>query len=603
MITTSNAFNECVRRSSRTFRARFLKNGEPLNCEVKKVVVRKGACAERFTPGTVFAPYINVDISNIDVSLENEEVLLQIGLLLDDETVEYTNQGYFTVTKPKISAYQTSFEAVGRISSKLNVLPDLPSVMTLSNLAAAITSATGVVIVTNGVNLSGTITKDLNGLTCREILEVITSVLGGFATEDGEGRIVISKYSTASTLEYNGDYTTTSPSFNEYSYTLSGIKVVTSEEYTDEEGKVVEETSYTEGVPILTLSNAYMTEELFSNFVKNTVGYSYKPGEITLALGDPRIEPWDCISFTDIDGSNHIVPCFELSHTYDGGLVTSISAKGESESESSLIVKGPIQKQIERLSADLFTAKDAIVKRLKADSIITDDIKATTGSFTKYLTGVRIVGDLIEAATIKAESLILKGKDGFYHRLNIDSLGEAVVESDPKYNEKLDGSVLVAESVTAEKINVEDLFAKDITATGDFKLGGKGALSYDSKTGEVSIRAKSLTIGNEEVPSMDDIGTSLYIESSNGTLFKNDSIETELSVVIYRGSQRITDMNTLKTAMGQNVYLQWKWQHLGEVSYTTIPADDSRLSNDGFKFTLSPEDVDTKVTFICELNE
>lgn len=532
MITTSNAFKECVRRSSRSFRARFLKDGEPIDCEIKKIVVRKGACAEKFSPGTVFASYINAEVLNIDVSIENEELLLQIGLLLDDGTVEYTNQGYYTVTKPKKSVYQTSFEAIGRISSKLNVLPDFPAEQTMAKLADAITSATGVVIIANGVNLAGTITKDLNGLTCREILEAMTSVLGGFATEDGDGRIVISKYSTASALEYNGDYTTSSPSFSEYNYTLSGIKVIAADGYTDEDGNAVAENSFTEGVPSLTLSNTYMTEELFGAFVQNTVGYSYNPGEITLALGDPRIEPWDCVSFTDADGTNHIVPCFELTHTYDGGLVTSICAKGESESESSLIIKGPVQKQVERLNADLFMAKDAIVKRLKADEILTDNIHAATGTFTKYLTGVRIIGDLIEAGTLKANTLILQGVDGIYRRLNIDSLGEAVVESDPKYNEKLDGSVLVAESVTAdkiaanaitaEKINVDDLFAEDITATGDFALGKNGALSYDSKTGELSIKAKSLSIGLSEVATKTDMAAEIAgIEVGGKNLIRN----------------------------------------------------------------------------------
>ena len=33
----------------------------------------------------------------------------------------------------------------------------------------------------------------------------------------------------------------------------------------------------------------------------------------------------------------------------------------------------------------------------------------------------------------------------------------------------------------------------------------------------------------------------------------------------------------------------------------TISASDSRIGNDGFTFTLSPEDVDTKVTFLCQL--
>ena len=60
-------------------------------------------------------------------------------------------------------------------------------------------------------------------------------------------------------------------------------------------------------------------------------------------------------------------------------------------------------------------------------------------------------------------------------------------------------------------------------------------------------------------------------------------------------------MATLKTAMGPDVYLQWKWQHLNDDDFGIISSSDSRLSNDGFLFTLSPEDVNTKVTFMCEL--
>ena len=37
------------------------------------------------------------------------------------------------------------------------------------------------------------------------------------------------------------------------------------------------------------------------------------------------------------------------------------------------------------------------------------------------------------------------------------------------------------------------------------------------------------------------------------------------------------------------------------VRYGIISADDARLSHDGFQFTLSAADVDTKVTFMCEL--
>ena len=74
-----------------------------------------------------------------------------------------------------------------------------------------------------------------------------------------------------------------------------------------------------------------------------------------------------------------------------------------------------------------------------------------------------------------------------------------------------------------------------------------------------------------------------------------------MSVVIYRGSERIVDIDHLHSSMGDNAYLQWKWQKEDEESFGVISSDDKRLSNNGFTFILTPEDVDTKVTFMCEL--
>lgn len=93
----------------------------------------------------------------------------------------------------------------------------------------------------------------------------------------------------------------------------------------------------------------------------------------------------------------------------------------------------------------------------------------------------------------------------------------------------------------------------------------------------------------------------LRIESSRGTVFKNDQVSTILSAVIYQGSKRITDSSTMKSTFGNSACLQWKWQRLDDETFGIISAGDPRFSDNGFRFTLSPDDVDTKVTFMCEL--
>ena len=117
--------------------------------------------------------------------------------------------------------------------------------------------------------------------------------------------------------------------------------------------------------------------------------------------------------------------------------------------------------------------------------------------------------------------------------------------------------------------------------------------------GHTEVGSPALMTGNSGSKGEDAV--TLRIESSRGTVFKNDSVATVLSVVIYKGSQRITDSVGLKSVFGNAAYLQWKWQRLDDETFGIISAGDSRFGDSGFTFTLSPDDVDTKVTFMCEL--
>lgn len=96
-------------------------------------------------------------------------------------------------------------------------------------------------------------------------------------------------------------------------------------------------------------------------------------------------------------------------------------------------------------------------------------------------------------------------------------------------------------------------------------------------------------------------GTTLVITSSNGLIFKSNLETTVLSVAIYVGNYRITEINTLHSVYGNSAYLQWKWKRIRDADYGIIASTDERLSNDGFTLTLSPEDINEQVTFICEL--
>ena len=291
----------------------------------------------------------------------------------------------------------------------------------------------------------------------------------------------------------------------------------------------------------------------------------------------------------------------------------------------------------------------AAIQKLFTDSGIIGDLVVSEGHITGKLVGVTIIGDLIEGGTVKADKLVVLGEDGLYYKLNTN--GVTTTAEQTEYN-SLNGSVITAKSITAEKVKVDDLVAFDATI-GGFNItnssiysGAKESVTnttrgiYLDKNGQISfgdadnyiryykasdgtykleISADNISIksgGSGESTSLDaaiediksdvdslrnEITTLLRIESSRGTVFKNDQVATVLSVVIYHGTKRITNSASMKSTFGSSAYLQWKWQRLDDASFGIISSSDSRFGDDGFTFTLSPEDVDTKITFMCEL--
>ncbi len=96
-------------------------------------------------------------------------------------------------------------------------------------------------------------------------------------------------------------------------------------------------------------------------------------------------------------------------------------------------------------------------------------------------------------------------------------------------------------------------------------------------------------------------GVTLRIDSSRGTVFKNNTVSTTLNVVIFKGGKTITDAAAMRQEFGTAAHLEWQWQRIGENAFGTILSTDERLIEEGFALLLSPKDVDTKVVFKCQL--
>ena len=347
----------------------------------------------------------------------------------------------------------------------------------------------------------------------------------------------------------------------------------------------------------------------------------------------------------------------------------------------------------------------AAIKELFAQSGIIKDLTTENGTITGELVGVTIKGDLIEAETLVADKLVVKGEDGLYYKLNVS--GNKVESEQTEYN-SLNGSIITAKSITATKISVSDLVAFDATI-GGFKITDNSIYSgvkesvnnstrgiYLDNTGQVSfgdtnnfmkffkdadgawkleISASSMTIGtsnknvediiddatnkvdktvksiieyfasndNPSEPPVDgwstdppqwsngfyiwsktittlmDDSTSetapvcitgakgsdailLNVISSNGHMFKNNKTSTTLTVEIIFGNVTITSSRDMYLYFGGEAKLIWQQKKRGETSYSNVDPSDPRLSDNGFIFTITAEDLRLETVYNCLLD-
>ena len=137
---------------------------------------------------------------------------------------------------------------------------------------------------------------------------------------------------------------------------------------------------------------------------------------------------------------------------------------------------------IKNLQAEKLSAEDADLRYVNIDfskidkawlqefyaqSGIIKDLVIGDSTVTGHLVGVTISGDLLEGNTVKADKLVVKGEDGLYYKLNIEG-GSTVSPQLTKemLQNGLDGSNIIANTITAEKIKVDDLIAFDATIGG-----------------------------------------------------------------------------------------------------------------------------------------
>ena len=170
------------------------------------------------------------------------------------------------------------------------------------------------------------------------------------------------------------------------------------------------------------------------------------------------------------------------------------------------------QADLKYANIDFSNIGEAAITKVFSDSGIIKDLIVSGGKITGELVGVTIKGDLIEGNTIKADKLVVKGSDGIYYKLNFE--GGTFSEGEEVPTDGLHGSVIVANSITAEKISVDDLVAFDATI-GGFNITNDSI--YSGVKSSVDNTTKGIYLDNDGQIALGDSNSYLkYYKDQNG---------------------------------------------------------------------------------------
>lgn len=511
-----------------------------VTCSIFDCVKTAGSTGdESYTVGSAFSGYVNLTTSRLDSNDEDcgfykgQELRIDIGVCETSSTIHYITWGYYTINEIEVSTHRYTFKAVGRITSVLGVTNfTVPSTVTIANVLRNLASDTGLTFTTTGLTLStSSITTSLAGMTCKEVLSVVASIVGAYATETNDGNVVLFNYDTSTYTTITGKAMNQQPKFGDSDITLDGIKVVV-KEGTEESAEV----SYsTTTAPVLLVSNQYMASQaMFNAYVSNLgmpstqklgSGFTFRPAQISLVLGDPRLEATDVVRIT-ADGTNYYtVPCMSVSHKLTGGITTDINAPELGEDQTTATeTQGPVQQILSRISYELLTAKDIVANSITVTELTTKSGKLENAYINKGL----IEDGSIESAKI-ADATITNAKiaDGTIEDAKINNLDASKITSGTLDAirigaSSIDANKIASNAITSDKIDANAVTSEKIAA---HTITASHIASNTITANEIA----SNTITADKITSVENWVDKLMVQtgliSHTGTIYELDAIQ------------------------------------------------------------------------------
>lgn len=415
MYKTSEKFKNAVYGDSRTFLAKVSDGTHSASEEILSLKqASRSVAGDCISVGGAVSSYVEIKMWDPGFTLDGTELEISIGMTIDSEP-EWVPLGLFTAQKPKSDSGVVMFTAYDRIQARMSgaFLSELTYPCDGKAVLAEMAKKTGVPIITT--NLPDGVMISKRAVSTDSIVDE-----SGNPVTDTKYATPFDGYTYREALSYiaqfYGMFATMDRAGNAVFrwYAAADCSISADRYYDDltlgESVFNVEKIICQAGNDTLSTGEGTACMQLENPVMTQerltAVHQQIKGLEFLPAsvsfLGDPRIDVGDIITVTDKAGNAVKIPVMSLVQDYDGGLLTEVQSFGKVESESSQN-KGPTDQKIDRLYKDLFLVKE-------------------------------LVGE--------------KASFGYVYSVS------AKVRK------------LETETITADRIDVNGIFAKDITATG-----------------------------------------------------------------------------------------------------------------------------------------
>lgn len=501
MYKTSEKFKNAVYGDSRTFLAKVSDGTHSASEEILSLKKTSRSVADDcISVGGAVSSYVEIKMWDPGFTLYGTELEISIGMTIDSEP-EWVPLGLFTAQKPKTDSGVVTFTAYDRIQTRMSgaFVSELTYPCDGKAVLAEMAKKTGVPIVTT--NLPDGVTIQKRAVSTDSIVDE-----SGNPVTDTKYVTPFDGYTYREALSYiaqfYGMFATMDRSGNVVFlwYAAADCSISADRYYDDltlsESVFTVEKIVCQVGNDTLSAGEGTACMQLENPVMTQerltAVHQQINGLEFLPAsvsfLGDPRIDVGDIITITDKSGNVVKIPVMSLVQDYDGGLLSDVQSFGKVESEAAQS-KGPVEQKMDRLYKDLFLVKELVGE------------KASFG----YVYSVSAKVKKLETETISADRLDVAG----------------IFAKDVTATGTITGATLVGSSITTKSGNKGSVDIAGDTISAKY--------SYASnKTQEMSLCADGIAFG-ETVKNGNSASTYSYVSLDQNGLYIQDIVHLSRS--------------------------------------------------------------------------